>query len=365
MKRLTLLSSLLAFLFSITIYNYSPALQSLLQTTSTSQLLNIFSHNKDTTTATTSPTYLTTTNSQPMLKSTTTATTNTAKMVKSLLQHAKITPHRSSERGHSDHGWLNTYHSFSFAGWYNPKFNNFGSLRVLNEDRVRANSGFPTHPHRDFEIFSYILSGELTHRDSMLKKGAEGGQSDRFYRMHRGDVQFTTGGTGISHSEFNEHARDTVHFLQIWALPWKRGLTPRYHTQHFDDEDKRKGFVTILSPLKGGVEATAEQEKVAEPTVAGSIPIHADFAMGAGLIKPEGTFEWTVGAGATEATKRKVFVHLPMTKGGKAKIRIDGREDAVLEEGDGAFVDRVAAGDRLTVESIGEAEAEVVILDTA
>lgn len=365
MRRFTLLSSLLAFLFSIIIYNYSPALQSLLQTTSTSQLLNIISHNKHTTAVTTSPTHLTTTTTQPMLKSTTAASTNTAKMVKSLLQHAKITPHRSSERGHSDHGWLNTYHSFSFAGWYNPKFNNFGSLRVLNEDRVRANSGFPTHPHRDFEIFSYILSGELTHRDSMLKKGAEGGQSDRFYRMHRGDVQFTTGGTGISHSEFNEHARDTVHFLQIWALPWKRGLTPRYHTQHFDDEDKRKGFVTILSPLKGGVEATAEQEKVAEPTVAGSIPIHADFAMGAGLIKPEGTFEWTVGAGATEATKRKVFVHLPMTKGGKAKIRIDGREDAVLEEGDGAFVDRVAAGDRLTVESIGEAEAEVVILDTA
>ncbi|KAK4192601.1 RmlC-like cupin domain-containing protein [Podospora australis] len=282
------------------------------------------------------------------------------------LRHAKITPHRSSARGHSDHGWLNTYHSFSFAGWYNPDFTQFGSLRVLNEDRVKANSGFPTHPHRDFEIFSYILSGELTHRDSMLKKGAEGNaDADKFYRMKRGDVQFTTGGTGIAHSEFNEHHKDTVHFLQIWALPWKKGLAPRYHTRHFDDEDKRKGFVNILSPLKGGVDATAEQEKVAEPTLPGTIPIHADFVMAAGLIAPGSKFEWVVGAKATEATKRKVYIHLPMTKNGKAQIKIDGRDEAVLVVGDGAFVDGVNAGDKLSVESVGEAEAEVVVLDTA
>ncbi|KAK4461403.1 RmlC-like cupin domain-containing protein [Cladorrhinum samala] len=281
------------------------------------------------------------------------------------LHHAKITAHRSSARGHSNHGWLDTYHSFSFANWYNPSFTHFGSLRVLNEDRVKPNNGFPTHPHRDFEIFSYILSGELTHRDSMLKKGAEGGQSDRFYRMHRGDVQFTTGGTGIAHSEFNEHNKDTVHFLQIWAIPWAKGLTPRYHTRHFDDADKRQGFVNILSPLKGGVEATAEQEKAAEPTIPGTIPIHADFVMGAGIIAPDSKFEWTVGAKATEATKRKVYIHLPMTKGGKAKIKLDGREDSILLEGDGAFVDGVNAGDKLSVESVGEAEAEVVVLDTA
>lgn len=281
------------------------------------------------------------------------------------LHHAKITPHRSSTRGHSDHGWLNTYHTFSFADWYNPKFMQFGSLRVLNEDRVKANSGFPTHPHRDAEIFSYILSGELTHRDSMLKKGSEGGQSDRFYKMRRGDVQFTTGGSGIAHSEFNEHRSETVHFLQIWALPWKRGLTPRYHTSHFSDEDKRKGFVTILSPLKAGEEATAAEEKEAAPTIEGTIPIHADFVMSAGIIAPEGKFEWKVGANATKATKRKVYVHVPMCKGGKAKIRLDGREDAVLEEGDGAFVDSVNAGDKLVFESVGSADAEVVVLDTA
>ncbi|KAK5662909.1 hypothetical protein OQA88_6320 [Cercophora sp. LCS_1] len=281
------------------------------------------------------------------------------------LHHAKITPHRSSSRGHADHGWLNTYHSFSFASWYDPRFNNFGSLRVLNEDRVKANSGFPTHPHRDFEIFSYILDGELTHRDSMLKKGAEGGQSDRFYRMKRGDVQFTTGGTGIAHSEFNEHNKLTTHFLQIWAIPWKRGLKPRYHTKHFAEEDKRNGFVPILSPLKGGVEATAEEEKAAEPLIEGTIPIHADFVMAAGIIQPGKAFEWSVGKEVTEKRERKVYVHVPMTKGGRAKVRLDGREEMILEEGDGAFVDAVRMGDKLKVESVGEAEAEVVVLDTA
>ncbi|POR34204.1 Quercetin 2,3-dioxygenase [Tolypocladium paradoxum] len=295
---------------------------------------------------------------QPMLKS-------AGNMSKSILRQAKITPHRSGTRGHSDHGWLNSYHSFSFADWYNPNFTHFGSLRVLNEDRVKANSGFPTHPHRDFEIFSYILSGELTHRDSMLARGKEGGQSDKFYRMHRGDVQFTTGGTGIAHSEMNEHKTDTVHFLQIWAMPWKRGLAPRYHTKHFEEADKRRDFVTILSPLKGGEDATAQQENEAEPAIAGSIPIHADFAMGAGIIAPQAKFEWTVGAEATQETKRKVYVHLPMTKNGKAKIRLDGREDAELAEGDGAFIDGVKAGDKLAVESIGEVEAEVIVLDTA
>jgi redox-sensitive bicupin YhaK (pirin superfamily) len=290
---------------------------------------------------------------------------NAAKIMSKSLRQAKITPHRSGSRGHGDHGWLNTYHSFSFADWYNPKFTHFGSLRVLNEDRVKANSGFPTHPHRDFEIFSYIIGGELTHRDSMLTKGKEGGQSDKFFRMKRGDVQFTTGGTGIAHSEFNEHKSDTVHFLQIWAIPWKRGLVPRYHTRTFSDESKRLDFVKILSPLKGGEEATAEQEKDAEPVIPGTIPIHADFVMAAGIIEPTKKFEWTVGGGGTEETKRKVYVHVPMTKGGKAKIRLDGREDAELFEGDGAFVEGVNAGDKLAFESIGEVEAEVVVLDTA
>ncbi|EPE03919.1 pirin domain containing protein [Ophiostoma piceae UAMH 11346] len=296
------------------------------------------------------------------------------------LPKATILPHRSATRGHNDIGWLNTYHSFSFASWYNPKYNGFGSLRVLNEDRVQPNSGFPTHPHRDFEIFSYGISGELTHRDSLVKKGQEDGvNSDQFYRVSRGDVQFTTGGTGIAHSEYNEHKSDHVHFLQIWAVPWKRGLPPTYHTSHFSDESKREAadkgqFVPILSPLAAGPDATRAQETEAKPKLAGTIPIHADFGMGATLLAPEKTATWTVGLGqpgvVTEANKRKVFVHLPMTTkykkaAGSARIRLDGRDDAILEEGDGAFVDIVNAGDKLTVESIGTAEAEVVVLDTA
>ncbi len=289
-----------------------------------------------------------------------TAMTNT-------LRHAKITPHRSGARGYANHGWLDTYHSFSFANWYNPNFTQFGALRVLNEDRVKANSGFPTHPHRDFEIFSYILSGELTHTDSTHKKKAgsdSAAESELFCRVKRGDIQFTTAGTGVTHSEFNYGKAEPVHFLQIWAVPWKRGLPPRYDYGRYGDDAKRAGFVSLLSPLKAGVDATAAEEKAAEPSIPGTIAIHADFVMAAGIIAPGSRFEWNVGAKAGDATKRKVYVHLPMTKGGKAKIRLDGRDD-VLVEGDGAFVDGVNAGDKLVVESVGEAEAEVVVLDTA
>ncbi len=157
----------------------------------------------------------------------------------STLSHAKIVPRPSKTRGAANHGWLDTKHTFSFAGWYDPRYVQFGSLRVLNEDRVEPGEGFPTHHHQNAEIFSYVLSGELTHRDSMQKKGAESDDRNKFVRLHRGDVQFTPGGRGISHSEYNEHKSDWVHFLQIWALPWKRNLPPTYHTDTFPDEDKR------------------------------------------------------------------------------------------------------------------------------
>jgi redox-sensitive bicupin YhaK (pirin superfamily) len=306
----------------------------------------------------------------------------------SKLSHATIVPHRSSARGHADHGWLNSYHTFSFADYYDPEFMNFGCLRVLNEDRVAPGTGFPTHPHRDAEIFSYILSGELTHRDSMIQRGTEGKQGKQFYKMKRGDVQFTTGGTGqlihlfkshdwrtdhfyplgIAHSEQNEHQSETVHFLQIWALPWKKGLIPQYHTLSFDDKHKQKAFLPILSPLAAGEHATAAEEKQATPNISGTIPIHADLVMGAGLIGVDKRFKWRVGGpqdgAVANLSDRKVYVHLPMTKNGNSKIRLDGREDAVLSEGDGAFVKGVNVGDELSVESIGEAEAEVIVLDS-
>ncbi|KAG9247154.1 RmlC-like cupin domain-containing protein [Calycina marina] len=284
-------------------------------------------------------------------------------MSKALI-HAKIVPRRSNERGHANHGWLDSYHTFSFANYYDPKFQSFGSLRVLNEDRVDAGQGFPTHPHRDAEIFSYILNGELTHRDSMIQKGSEKTEGDDFFRMKRGDVQFTTGGTGIAHSEQNESMKQ-VHFLQIWALPWAKHLTPRYHTKTFSEDAKRTAFLPILSPLKSGPGASAEAEKAAEPTLPDTIPVHADLVFSAGIIPVDKRFKWIVGAGAVTKTRgRNVYVHLPMCKGGAAKIKLDGREGAVLGEGDGAFVSGVNAGDILSFESIGEGEAEVVVLDS-
>lgn len=134
----------------------------------------------------------------------------------------------------------------------------------------------------------------------------------------------------------------------------------------FGEEAKRKAFVPILSPLAAGPEATPAQEDAAVPKIPGTIPIHADFVMGAGIIEPGSTFKWTIGAGeAVESRKkRNVYIHLPMTKQGKSKVMIDGREDAVLEEGDGAFVTIVNAGDALRVESVGEVEAEVIVLDS-
>lgn len=187
--------------------------------------------------------------------------------------------------------------------------------------------------------------------------------SKKFFRMRRGDVQFTTGGTGIAHSEQNEHAADEVHFLQIWAVPWTTGLPPVYHTASFPEEGKRDRFVTVLSPLKAGLGATGLEEKAAVPVVGGSIPIHADFLMGASIVGKGVKVGWTVGGeGAVGVERgRKVYVHLPMRRVG-ARVRVGG--EAVLEEGDGAFVSGVDAGDELVVESIGEAEAEVVVLDS-
>lgn len=134
----------------------------------------------------------------------------------------------------------------------------------------------------------------------------------------------------------------------------------------FDEKAKRQAFVPILSPLAAGPEATPAQEEAAVPTLPGTIPIHADFVMGAGIIAPNSTFKWTVGAGEAVDSKKKrnVYIHLPMTKQGKSKVKINSQEDVVLEEGDGAFVTMVNAGDALRVESVGEVEAEVIVLDS-
>ncbi|WP_110685565.1 pirin family protein [Salinicola aestuarinus] len=145
---------------------------------------------------------------------------------------------RGNERGYADHGWLKSYHSFSFAGYHDPAHVHFSVLRVINEDRVAPGEGFGRHSHRDMEIFSYVLSGELAHRDTLGNGSAIG----------PGRVQIMTTGKGVEHSEFNHSADAPVHFLQIWLFPWARDLEPRYAEKDFRDVDKRGRLCLILSP---------------------------------------------------------------------------------------------------------------------
>jgi quercetin 2,3-dioxygenase len=134
-----------------------------------------------------------------------------------------LTLRRSKDRGYADHGWLQSYHSFSFAGYHDPKFMSYRSLRVINEDRVQGGQGFGEHSHRDFEIISYVISGELKHQDSMGHSAV----------MKAGEVQRISAGSGISHSEFNNSATAPVHFLQIWIVPSKLGVAPDYAQRSF------------------------------------------------------------------------------------------------------------------------------------
>lgn len=168
-----------------------------------------------------------------------------------------ITLRKSCERGYADHGWLKSFHSFSFADYYNPERMGVGNLRVINEDRIAPGTGFGTHGHRDMEIVSYVLDGALGHKDSM-GNGTE---------IVPGDVQRMSAGTGVQHSEFNHAKGQTTHFLQIWIIPDERGIKPGYEQKHFDAAAKRGKLALVAS--RDGRE--------------GSVTVHADAALRAGL----------------------------------------------------------------------------------
>ena len=185
---------------------------------------------------------------------------------------------RSQERGYADHGWLKSYHSFSFAGYHDPQHVHFGPLRVINEDRVVPGAGFGTHGHRDMEIISYVLEGELAHKDSTGTSSV----------IRPGDVQRMSAGRGVQHSEFNNSHSQPVHFLQIWIQPNVRGIAPEYEEKRFEPDEKRGRLRLIASP--NGTD--------------GSVRIHQDARVYAGL------FDGTEQAMLDVAPDRLVYVHV-------------------------------------------------------
>ena len=227
---------------------------------------------------------------------------------------------KSSERGYADHGWLKSYHSFSFAEYYDPRFMGFGNLRVINEDRVAPGTGFGTHGHRDMEIISYVLSGELAHKDSMGNvKG-----------IPSGDVQRMSAGTGVQHSEFNHAPNAQTHFLQIWIEPNVVGIAPSYEQKTFDTRQKRGRLCRVASP--DGAD--------------GSVRIHANATMYATLLDGTESVELAL------AAERLAYVHVA-----RGYVQANGQ---ALSAGDALMLQNES---KLTL-AHGH-EAEVLVFDLA
>ena len=227
---------------------------------------------------------------------------------------------KAQDRGHADHGWLKSYHSFSFAGYHDPAQMGWGNLRVINEDRIEAGAGFGKHGHRDMEIISYVLVGELAHEDSMGNvKG-----------IPPGDVQRMSAGTGVTHSEFNHAAGQTTHFLQIWIEPNVTGIAPGYEQKTIPAADKRGALRLVASP--DGAD--------------GSVSMHADASLYAGL------FDGPERAQLALDPRRKAYVHLV-----RGALEVNGQ--------------MLSAGDALKLESESQvtlangADAEVLVFDLA
>lgn len=205
---------------------------------------------------------------------------------------------RAEDRGHAEHGWLDSWHSFSFADYYDPEHTQFRALRVINEDRVEPSQGFGMHSHRDMEIISYVLEGTLAHKDSMGNGSV----------IHPGSVQRMTAGTGVQHSEFNDSSSAQVHFLQIWFMPNVTGIPPGYEEKYFDDAEKRGTLRLVASP--DGAE--------------GSVKIHADAKMFAGLLDAAERVERTIA--------KDYFVYVHVARG---SVLLNGTD---LHEGDAAML---------------------------
>jgi len=231
-----------------------------------------------------------------------------------------ITVRKSEDRGHFDHGWLDTYHTFSFADYYHPEFEGFRSLRVINEDRVRPGEGFGTHPHRDMEILTIVLEGAIEHRDSMGSHGI----------LRPGEVQRMSAGTGVLHSEFNPSRSDPLHLYQIWIRPGSEGVKPEYEQKEFPDRERRGRLRVVASP--DGRE--------------GSLRIHQDASVYTGLLER--------GDLAVHAPGKGRHAWLQVARG---EVTLNG---APLKEGDGA----AASGEpRLEIEAKGP--SEVILFDLA
>jgi redox-sensitive bicupin YhaK (pirin superfamily) len=231
-----------------------------------------------------------------------------------------ITLRKAADRGHADHGWLDSHHTFSFADYHDPAHMGFRSLRVINDDRVQPAEGFGTHPHRDMEIISYVLEGGLAHRDSMGNGSV----------IRPGDVQRMSAGTGITHSEFNASKQEPVHFLQIWLFPARDGMKPSYEQKTFSAAEKAGRLRLVASP--DGRE--------------GSVTIHADACLHAGTFSKGETTALTLRPG------RHAWVQVA-----RGQVRVNGQE---LGEGDG-----LALSEEPEVRVEGLAEAEVLVFDLA
>jgi quercetin 2,3-dioxygenase len=211
------------------------------------------------------------------------------------------------ERGHANHGWLDSYHTFSFADYYDPKHMGFGPLRVINEDRVQPGSGFGTHSHRDMEIISYVLEGALAHKDSIGNAST----------IVPGDVQRMSAGTGVRHSEYNDNPTGITHFLQIWIEPNVVGIKPGYEQKHFAPEEKRGRLRLIVSP--DGRD--------------GSVSMHQDALLYAGLFDGNETAHRDFDSG------RKGYIHVA-----RGNVTVNGQSlsagDALMTDGGTIQIDR-------------------------